>query len=112
MPSQRIARAPHTKETSKCRFPDMSILRGPLQGRNFRLLVTCNSISVTGSSIATVALPFAILDAGGSAGDVGLVAAAKLLPLVAFLVIGGVMADRWPRHRVLVSANVLQAATE
>jgi MFS family permease len=90
----------------------MSILRGPLRGRNFRLLVSCNSISVTGSSIATVAMPFAILDVGGSAGDIGLVATAKLLPLVAFLLIGGVIADRWPRHRVLVAANVLQAATE
>ncbi|QKW08914.1 MFS transporter [Streptomyces sp. NA04227] len=93
-------------------FLQLPTLQGPLQSRNFRLLVTCNAISVTGTSIATVAIPFAVLDVGGSAGDVGLIAAAKLVPLIAFLLIGGVIADRWPRHRVLVAANVAQAAAE
>ncbi|MFF2011770.1 MFS transporter [Streptomyces sp. NPDC058195] len=93
-------------------FLQLPTLQGPLQSRNFRLLATCNAISVTGSSIATVAIPFAVLEVGGSAGDVGLVATAKLVPLTAFLLIGGVIADRWPRHRVLVAANVVQATAE
>ncbi|MFY4721397.1 MFS transporter [Streptomyces sp. LaBMicrA B280] len=93
-------------------FLQLSTVQGPLQSRNFRLLASCNAISVAGSSIATVAMPFAVLDVGGSAGDVGLIATAKLVPLIAFLLIGGVIADRWPRHRVLVAANIVQAAAE
>ncbi|MEV6766854.1 MFS transporter [Streptomyces sp. NPDC051105] len=114
--SQKIHKRNRTcfarRRHGKCRLFEMSVLRNPLRSRNFRLLVTCNTISVTGSSVAAVAIPFAVLGVGGSAGDVGLVATAKLFPLVAFLLIGGVIADRWPRHRVLVAANVVQAAAE
>lgn len=87
-------------------------LRGPLQSRNFRLLVTCNAISVAGSAVSYVAIPFAVLSIGGSASDVGLVATAALIPLSAFLLLGGVVADRLPRHQVMVAANVLQALAQ
>jgi MFS family permease len=86
--------------------------RGPLQSRNFRLLVACNVISVTGSAVSFVAIPFAVLKTGGSASDVGYVATAKLVPLIAFLLLGGVVADRLPRHRVMAAANVLQALAQ
>jgi len=42
-------------------------LRGPLASRNFRVLAACNVISLTGSALSFVALPFAVLEAGGSA---------------------------------------------
>jgi MFS family permease len=86
--------------------------RGPLRSRNFRLLVACNVISVTGSAVSFVAIPFAVLGIGGSASDVGYVATAKLVPLIAFLLLGGVVADRLPRHKVMAAANVLQALTQ
>lgn len=56
-----------------------------------------------------MALPFAVLRIGGSASDVGYVAAAYLVPLIGFLLLGGVVADRLPRHQVMVAANALQA---
>src|ERR1700722_10119784 len=87
-------------------------LRGPLQSRNFRLLVACNVISVAGSAVSFVAIPFAVLKIGGSASDVGYVASAKLVPLIAFLLLGGVVADRLPRHKVMAAANVLQALAQ
>lgn len=86
--------------------------RGPLQSRNFRLLVACNVISVAGSAVSFVALPFAVLKIGGSASDVGYVATAKLVPLIVFLLLGGVVADRLPRHKVMAGANVLQALAQ
>src|SRR5579863_9845120 len=86
--------------------------RGPLQSRNFRLQVACNVISVTGSAVSFVAIPFAVLKIGGSASDVGYVASAKLVPLIAFLLLGGVLADRLPRHKVMAAANVLQALAQ
>jgi MFS family permease len=86
--------------------------RGPLQSRNFRLLMTCNFISLTGSAASFVAIPFAVLEIGGSASDVGYVATAKLIPLIAFLLLGGVVADRLPRHRVMATANAIQALAQ
>jgi len=95
-------------------WPDISrpVLRGPLQSRNFRLLVTCNVISVAGSAVSFVAIPFAVLRIGGSASDVGYVAAAKLIPLIAFLLLGGVVADRLPRHQIMAVANAVQALAQ
>lgn len=85
---------------------------GPLSSRNFRLLFACDVISASGTAVATVALPFAVLRIGGSASDVGYVAAAYLVPLIGFLLLGGVVADRLPRHQVMVAANVLQALAQ
>jgi hypothetical protein len=48
-------------------MPRMGIAEGPLGSRNFRLLLVSNVISVTGSSVAIVAIPFAVLAVGGSA---------------------------------------------
>ena len=84
---------------------------GPLRSRNFRLLLACDVISASGTAVATVALPFAVLRIG-SASDVGYVAAAYLVPLIGFLLLGGVVADRLPRHQVMVAANALQALAQ
>jgi hypothetical protein len=43
------------------------IFRGPLRSRNFRLIVTSNVISLAGSAVYFVAIPFAVLGIGGSA---------------------------------------------
>ena len=53
---------------------------GPLRSRNFRLLLACDVISASGTAVATVALPFAVLQIGGSASDVGYVAARSWSP--------------------------------
>jgi MFS family permease len=65
-----------------------------------------------GGNGALIASAFAVLDAGGDSGDVGLVAAARTLPLVLFLLIGGAVADRLPRHRVMVAANTLNCLSQ
>ncbi len=93
-------------------MPQLSVPSGPLRSRNFRLLLACDVISAIGTAVATVALPFAVLRIGGSASDVGYVAAAYLVPLIGFLLLGGVVADRLPRHQVMVAANALQALAQ
>ncbi|MYR56416.1 MFS transporter, partial [Streptomyces sp. SID625] len=81
-------------------------------GRNYTLLTAAAVVSGLGSSGALVAGAFAVLAAGGSATDVGLVAAARTVPLVLFVLIGGALADRVPRHRVMVAANALNCASQ
>ncbi|MFD0166983.1 MFS transporter [Streptomyces decoyicus] len=81
-------------------------------GRNYLLLTGATVIANLGSSGALIAGAFAVLAAGGSATDVGLVAAARTVPLVLFLLIGGAVADRLPRHRVMVAANALSCVSQ
>ena len=81
-----------------------------LRHRDFRLLWFAQSSSVIGDSIVTVALALFVIDLTGSATDLGLVLAAHALPLVGFMLIGGVWADRLPRHRVMVVTDLARFA--
>jgi MFS family permease len=85
---------------------------GPLRERPFRLLFTARTISDAGSNIATVAYAFAILDLTGSASDLGFAFVARTLPILAFILLGGVLADRLPRRRMMVVADIVRAATQ
>jgi MFS family permease len=79
---------------------------GVLRLREFRLLLGAQAPSWLGDRMVPIALAFAVLELGGSASEVGLVLAARSLPLVATLLIGGVVADRMSRRAVMVAADV------
>ncbi|OEJ37912.1 MFS transporter [Streptomyces agglomeratus] len=81
-------------------------------GRNYVLLTASAIVTNLGTHGALIAAAFAVLESGGDGGDVGLVAAARTLPLVLFLLIGGAIADRLPRHRVMVAANALNCVSQ
>lgn len=87
-------------------------LRPPWAGRNYTLLTASAVVTNLGSQGALIASAFAVLDIGGDGGDVGLVAAARTVPLVLFLLVGGALADRLPRHRVMVAANALNCVSQ
>lgn len=53
-----------------------------------------------------------MLDLTGSKADLGYVLAARTVPMVAFLLVGGIWADRLPRHHVMVVSNVLSGASQ
>jgi predicted MFS family arabinose efflux permease len=80
--------------------------------RNFQLLVSASFISGLGNSGATIAAAYAVINTGGSATDVGVVAAARTLAMVVFLLVGGAVADRVARQRVMVVANTVNAASQ
>jgi MFS family permease len=79
-----------------------------LRHRDFRYLWLAQSSSVIGDCIVIVALALFVIELTGSATDLGLVLAASSLPLVAFLLLGGVWADRLPRHRVMVVTDLVR----
>ena len=68
--------------------------------------------SYAGSTFAIVALPFAVLELTGSTTDVGLVVASRSLPQVVFMLVGGIWADRLPRHALMVGTNVVSAIAQ
>ncbi|MGK6327840.1 MFS transporter [Erwinia sp. DT-104] len=78
----------------------------------FRNLFLARFLTVLGNSIAPVALAFAVLDIGGSATDLGLVVAARSIFNVAFLLFGGVLADRYSRSLVLFSSSAVAALSQ
>jgi MFS family permease len=87
-------------------------LRGPFGQREFRLLFLGRTTSFTGTAFANVALAFAVLELTGSKAYLGYVLAARSLPMVVFLLAGGIWADRLPRHRVMVGSNVVSGLSQ
>jgi MFS family permease len=91
------------------RLPDsLEVLRL----RDFRLVFGAYAVSMVGDRMVTIALAFAVLELGGSASDIGIVLAARVVPLVGSLLIGGVVADRLPRRTVMVAADLSRAVTQ
>jgi MFS family permease len=85
---------------------------GPLGQRDFRFLFLGRTTSFIGSAFANVALAFAVLELTGSKADLGYVLAARALPQVLFLLVGGIWADRLPRHRVMVASNIASGISQ
>jgi MFS family permease len=82
---------------------DLSILRQ----RRFALLFAARTASVLGSAFGPVALAFGVLALpGATATTLSVVTAAEALAMVTFMVLGGVIADRFPRFRVMMVADV------
>lgn len=77
---------------------------------DFRWLFLSQTISTTGDRIVLVALALLVTEQTGSTTDLGLVIGAQTAALVTFLLLGGVWADRLPRHRIMVSTDLLRAA--
>jgi MFS family permease len=78
----------------------------PLRQRSFAWFFASRVVNLLGLTMAGVALSFAVLDLTGSAADLGMVLAAHTVPLVLFLLAGGVIADRWPRAVVVRVASL------
>jgi predicted MFS family arabinose efflux permease len=79
-----------------------------LRNRDFRLLWLANTTSTVGDRIVTVALALFVVQLTGSAKDLGFVIAAYLVPLIGFMLLGGVLADRLPRHLVVVVTDLVR----
>jgi MFS family permease len=88
-------------------------LFGALRERQFRLLWVGQATSTLGDGLVPVALSFAVIQTlNGSATDLGLVLAAHMLPLVLFVLAGGVWADRLPRQMVMLVSDVIRGAVQ
>ena len=68
--------------------------------------------SLFGTSMSGVAVIFAVLGSGGTATDLGCVAAAQIVPQVAFVLGGGVLADRLGRRPVMLGADALRCCAQ
>jgi DHA3 family tetracycline resistance protein-like MFS transporter len=89
--------------------PSLDPLRAVLSNRQFTLLWGGQTVSQFGDGIVAVALPLLVLQTTGSAVDLGLVVAARLVPTVCFLLLGGAVTDRVSRRLAMLVSDASRA---
>lgn len=87
----------------------VGVLR-PFAIRDFALLWSGMSISLLGDGIFLVALAWQTYELSDSPTAFGLVGLAWTVPMVALLLIGGVISDRLDRRRVMIASDLIRGA--
>ena len=87
----------------------MSQLTRALRHRNYRLFFGGQTISLVGSWITRIATSWLVYRLTKSALLLGIVGFAGQIPLLILGPLGGVVGDRWDRHRILVWTQILSA---
>ena len=83
-----------------------------LARRDFATLFTAYLISYSGTAMAPIAMAFGVLDLTGSTRASAIVIAAPVAAQVAILLVGGALADRTSRKRMLVLADSLAMSAQ
>ncbi len=83
----------------------LMILRS-LQSENLRLFFIGQGISLVGTWIQRIALPWMVYQKSGSSSMLGIVAFAGLAPTFIIAPFAGVFIDRWNRYRVVMAAQI------
>lgn len=85
-------------------------LLAPLRTRDFRLVWFGESVSLLGDQFHYVALSWLVLGLTGSGLALGTVLLAASLPRGAFLLVGGVLSDRFSPRTLMLWSNLVRAA--
>ena len=80
----------------------------PLANRNFRLLWLGESVSLLGDQFYFIALPWLVFQMSGSALAFGTVLMVAGIPRAVFMLVGGVMTDRFSPRAVMLVSNLLR----
>ncbi|QCB95801.1 MFS transporter [Arthrobacter sp. PAMC25564] len=86
----------------------------PFAHREYRVLIMALAISIFGSGMWAVAMVYEVIHLGGGPLELSLVAAAGSAGLVAFVLAGGIAADRVPQRLLIIGvegANLAVIAT-
>lgn len=83
----------------------------PLGIASFRWYLLSRFVNLVGSTMGAVALTFAVLEITDSASALGIVLAAHSIPMLVFLLVGGVVADRFGPIRVIQTCNAAAAVS-
>lgn len=78
-----------------------------LRSRNFRLFFIGQGISLVGTWMQIIALPWLVYHRTGSTLMLGLVAFSGLTPTFIMAPVAGVIIDRWKRYHIVMTAQIL-----
>jgi DHA3 family tetracycline resistance protein-like MFS transporter len=81
-------------------------LLAPLQLRDFRLLWTGMCVSLLGDGVFIVALAWQVYSLSNVPTALAMVGVAMTVPTIAFLLLGGVLSDRFDRRRLMLAADL------
>src|SRR5215472_13875499 len=84
----------------------------PWRSARFRWYYAGSVTSWLGSAMAPVGLAFAVLGFSKSGSALGMVLAARSIPLICFMIVGGAVADRISRSRLLMLSNLGSGITQ
>jgi MFS family permease len=79
------------------------------RNRDFMLLWSGQAISTLGTRISSLAYPLLVLTLTGSPAQAGLVGFAQALPYIVWFLPAGALVDRWPRKRIMLTADLGRA---
>ena len=77
----------------------------PFAHREYRVLIAALAISIFGSGMWAVAMVYEVIHLGGGPLELSLVAAAGSVGLVAFLLAGGIAADRFSQRPLIIAVE-------
>ncbi|MHB1139752.1 MAG: MFS transporter, partial [Microthrixaceae bacterium] len=80
-----------------------------LRQRAFRRFWIGALVSNTGSWMQNAAIPFVVFDLTGSSGDIGITGFFQYVPFMLMGLLGGGLADRFPRRTLLIASQFAQA---
>ena len=86
----------------------LTLLRRP----DFAKLFAAYLITHTGSAMAPIAIAFGVLELTGSTSTAAYVVAAPVVAMIVILLVGGTLADRSSRQRIMVWADIVSAVAQ
>ncbi|MGY4541656.1 MFS family permease [Arthrobacter sp. UYNi723] len=90
-------------------MPTLQALR-PFAHREYRVLIAALAISIFGSGMWAVAMVYQVIHLGGGPLELSLVATAGSIGLVAFVLAGGIAADRVPQRLLIIAVEGVNLA--
>ncbi|WP_228265936.1 MFS transporter [Microlunatus elymi] len=106
-PTPHLDTAPESMAAAKFRWPRAF---SALQVRNYRIYVCSQLVANTGLWMQRIAQDWLIRELTGSATAVGITVACQFLPVLLFGMFGGLVADRFPKRKVLMITQSVAAA--
>ena len=83
-------------------------LKDLTEHKGFTPLISSRFISNIGNGMNPIALAYGVLSIeGADGGDLSIVMAARFFPMIAFMLFGGVFADRFKRNRIVGGSDIL-----
>ena len=95
--------------TSSLRHLGRVRILGPLRHRDFALRMAGSTVSLLGDGFMYVALAWQVYAISNVPTAMSIVGVAATVPLVVFLLAGGVLSDRYDPRRMMIVADVLRA---
>ena len=90
--------------------PGLRRMFSTLQLRDFRLLWTGLTVSLTGDGLYFVALAWEVYRISNAPTAMSLVGLAWTMPLVLFVLLGGIVSDRFDRRKVMIASDVMRGS--